>query len=63
MLVVMMKFEVISDPDRWDRCNERRGPRGTVTCERGIFHDKDFHAGRGKAGQWFLWEDKQWSSR
>lgn len=36
-------------------CDQRRGKRGTVTCEkpRSVFHME--HAGRGKNGRWFFW--------
>lgn len=37
------------------RCEATRGPRSTVRCERVPNHG-EFHAGRGRVGQWFFWE-------
>lgn len=36
-------------------CDRRRAERGRVRCERPIGHADDFHAGRGRRGQWLLW--------
>lgn len=50
----------VDDPQP-QRCRVKRGPRGTVECERAENHPPTrdaMHAGRGRAGQWFLWQDK-----
>lgn len=36
-------------------CEERRGNRSTVACEKPLSLDHDEHAGRGCDGRWFFW--------
>lgn len=47
--------EVDLEAEEAVRCQQRRGPASRIRCEIPTTVSHDWHMGRGRAGQWFLW--------
>lgn len=49
-------WEIVTEPQP-PVCGAKRSPRSIITCEIEKGHKNGFHAGRGKLGNWFTWND------